>query len=887
MTGGKFTASRLFPTSVFRAKWGTAILVISTVFSCTASYAQPVEEPTSDIFEFNIPRSAADKALIEFAVQANLTLVFPFDETSRVISNPLVGEYKVIEGLDILLAGTPLASVVEDERLSIVLTSENKKGNTMRKSFVSRMIAAITTGLFVGGATSAAIAADDTVDSKKRVIEEVIVTATKRDENLQDVAMSVSAITESSITREGLENSADFARRVPGLIFNSASNNLVSNFVIRGIAVSSNPEFVNQPVAVYIDEIPITSSNSSVQPDLRLFDVERVEVLKGPQGTLFGEGSLGGVVRVVTNKPDVYEFDSSLSTDMGSSKGGSLRQRYNGMVNVPLIQDKLALRVVGYLRDEEGYVDNIGTGKDNADTVKAQGARIALRWEATDRFSASMTYLYQNSEPEDIALFSPALGTHVRDSFVADGADARIDNMNLTLKYDFEFAQLISSSNFANVETVQQNDLSSILGGLFPWGLDKAADEDNFVQEIRLVSTTSSKLQWIVGAFYLDRETSVNAIHYTTQAYLDANGISGLQSARFQDQDYLDTTEERSLFGEMSYDITDRVKATMGVRRTRLEATRTQFAGGVNGIGGFIGAVFGGITNVVLPAYTLSKRGTSEQTKTTTKWSLAWEPTDNINLYALASEGFRGGRTNDSSNGGVSLVDPTDIVIQAVADSDSLWNYEIGMKSIWADGSVSTNISAYYIPWEDIQLQGQRLSDGRPFVTNLGKAVSKGIEMELLAYPSNNLELGLNLTVSSAEITELTAREAGTTGAIKGSELSFPDFQASGFAQYTFPTKGGNEVYVRADVQYMGEYINGFPFAAGQPGVPYANTEETDSYENVNLSVGWVSPKWTVALYGENMFNNDDITYVYPQTFLDDRYSTLRPRTIGLRVTLR
>jgi iron complex outermembrane recepter protein len=732
------------------------------------------------------------------------------------------------------------------------------------------------------------VQAQDTSNSTANVIEEIVVTATKRQASLQDVPMAISAITEDSIVKEGIEGGADFARRIPGVIFNQGGKNQVTNFVVRGIATSANDEFVNKPVSVYIDDIPITTSNGSVQPDPRLYDVERIEVLKGPQGTLFGAGTLAGVVRIVTNKADPTGFKASLSTDIGSSGSDSIRQRYNGMVNIPLIDDTLALRLVGYYRDEEGYVDNIGTGEQNSDSIVDKGARAALRWYVNDNLTADFVVLYQDSQPEDSSLFNPGLGTHVRSTFKPEVTNAEISNYNLTLKYDFDFATLTSSTNLSDVEAFNGNDLSSIFGGLYPWGFRNTVTDDVFVQELRLVSNTDAKLDWIVGAYYSDRETDVDEEHHTTQAYLDSQSITLLNGQSFINNLRNKNDEESAIFAELGYQISDTLKATIGIRRGSTESTDYLLAGGF-GSGSWFGAVFGGGNQVVVsPANQLQKWATGKQDYTTTKLSLSWQPRDNLNFYTLASEGFRGGTINQgaSTRGGVSAVDPTDVVIPGSADSDSLWNYEIGMKARWLDGTLMTNVSAYYIPWEDIQMNAQRLSDGAAFTTNIGEAVSKGLEVEILASPSQAWDLGLNLTFQDAEVTELTADESAMAGAVEGSDLASPDFQASGFIQYTKELDNNQHFYVRTDIQVMGDNINTFPFVTGQPGVPYGNAERSDKHTNVNISAAWVTEKWTATLYGENVLDNDDFAYVYPQTFLGSRYATLRPRTWGLRLSM-
>jgi outer membrane receptor protein involved in Fe transport len=313
------------------------------------------------------------------------------------------------------------------------------------------------------------------------------------------------------------------------------------------------------------------------------------------------------------------------------------------------------------------------------------------------------------------------------------------------------------------------------------------------------------------------------------------------------------------------------------------------FAGGSQS-GTYLSVGVFGDGNAVIdsPPNIFAEFNTGKQNYTTTKLSLAWQPQENLNFFALVAEGYRGGTVNPlaSLRGGVSAIDPTDIIIPPNAKQDTLWNYEVGMKARWLEGTVMTNVSAYYIPWEDIQLGSQRLSDGAFFITNIGQAISKGLEIEILASPHDAWDLGLNLTFQDAKVTKITAIEAAISGAVNGADLSSPDFQASGFIQYTKQLDNNQHFYVRTDIQVQGDYINSLPNVAGQPGVPYPNAARSDQYENVNISAAWVTEKWTATLYGENVLDNDDYIYIYPQTFLTDRHSTLRPATWGLRLAV-
>ena len=776
--------------------------------------------------------------------------------------------------------------------------------------------------ILVAGLGSAGALAE--VSDGSGVLEEIIVTATKRSVNLKEIPMTISVLGQEDIEIQGISDSQDIARRVPGLIHSQAGKNLTPHFSLRGIAVSSNPELVNTPVSTYLDDFPVTSSNSSTNPEPNLYDVQRVEVLKGPQGTLYGSGTLGGIVRIVTNKADPNAFDYSLSTDFGSTSG-SLRQRYNGMVNIPL-GDSAAIRLVGYYRDEEGWFSNTGTGVDNADQLDEHGMRASLRWIASDKLTATFNAVYQKSEPEDLSLSVSPDRIGEGGTFKPQFSNSEFTAYNMTLEYDLDFAELTSSSNYFETDTVQENDLSSILAATpfpFPWGMIRDDKHENFIQEIRLVSMNDSKLSWVVGAYHSDRETDYGQDHHTTDELVAARNLAGLWSTGLADNVFIEASKrvnsdvETAFFAEVSYELSDTLKLTVGARTGEMEVKDVRHAIGIEGISamiqtnlrwylGEVGAApkldtydLGEVFPAGLRPYGelqpdgsyINQTWKVDDDYTTYKASLAWQPIEDINLYALAAKGFRGPQINGSSttNGGVSLLDPDDLIIPPNSEADNLWNYEIGLKARWFDGRLDTNIAAYFIDWEDMQQQVSRTSDAASLITNAGQAETYGLEVELLALPTPKLELGLNFAISEAEIKEMTDAEAALTGFKLGEsvDLTSPDFSASAFVQYTTPVFNGNELYLRTDIQYVDGYMNKGLFVPGSPGVVDPGAEKSDSYHNVNVSIGLNSQKWTASLYGENVLDNDDVIYVYPAVFLANRYGTLRPRTWGLRLTYR
>ena len=351
--------------------------------------------------------------------------------------------------------------------------------------------------------------------------------------------------------------------------------------------------------------------------------------------------------------------------------------------------------------------------------------------------------------------------------------------------------------------------------------------------------------------------------------------------------------KESAFFGELGYQLTDTIKATVGFRTGDMENSNSRPGGGSSSLGGVLGpVVFGGGSSFTPVPYTAASYEPGKTSSNNVKLSLAWQFNDNVNFYATASEGFRSNEINragflpglDGQLGSSRLNPDSTVVIQQVSSPDSLWNYEVGMKAQW--DSVTANLSIYKMVWEDIQLSAMRPGEPDQFITNAGEAESDGIELEILADIGGNLELGVNVAVQDARITQLSEQEAILTGAEMGSSLVSPDLQLSGHFKYTVPLDSGNEAFARLGYSYTDELPNGFPNTVGTPGTLNPFYAETDAWSKVDFSLGWTSDKWSVALYGENILDNDDSTFIMQQNFFANKHMTPRPRTFGIRVSM-
>ncbi len=732
-------------------------------------------------------------------------------------------------------------------------------------------------------------------ETRSNVIEEVIVTATKRAESVQDIPQSITAVSGRDLEAKGIENYEDLTRTIPGVIATGGSN--FNKFVVRGIQTSNGTSSSGEQklVAIYLDDLPLTSF-SVLTPDMRPYDIGRVEVLRGPQGTLFGSGSLAGAIRYVTNKADPSGYHASLDVEAGKTKGDSNRLRLGGMVNVPLIQDQLAVRLVGYMRDEDGWVNYAGAnGRKNTNTADDWGVRGSLRWQPNDKLNATFMVTSDHNKVGDSSLYDPTQGRNIAKRDFPFAVDVDLDSYNATIEYDLGFADLTSATVFAKSKTGWNLDLDAILTAVMPFYFQEKIDTDSFVEDIRLVSKKGGKLDWVVGAFYLDQKSDYADSFNVPQSFLAALKITGLSPILTPNADTsMDLRNkknfEAALYGEVSYHFTDTLTFTTGAR-----ASKYEFIDEDKGIGfqtptlipAIFTSIFGfGGSNIVKVPSVARTNSTGKKSKLIGKFGLEWQPSADQTYYGLASQGFRRSHPNgpSASNGGKSAINPNDpAIIPVMAEADSLWNYELGAKNIWLDGRLRTTLAAYYIDWGPMQVPLVRSSDATPYVGTVGKARSIGLEAEVDALINEHLEGGFNVTLQNAEVTELTATESLISGALVGAKLASPEFKAGAYAKYGWTLADGSDLYARIDAQHVGSYVNTFPNTAGAK-IPNAAFAEIPAYQNVNVSVGWAKGNLKAVVYAENLGNNQSPIFIDAANYSLNRYGTLRPRTVGVRL---
>ena len=753
-------------------------------------------------------------------------------------------------------------------------------------------------------------------------LEEIIVTATRREASLQDTALSVTAFSGFELERQGSVNLVDYAAKVPnlGLNFSGSFGRFNSgSAAIRGIGSS-----VSAPGATgfYIDEVPVPEYMNPY-----VTDVERIEILRGPQGTLFGARSMGGTIRVITKQANAEEIDGYLHTSVADVKEGGMEWGVDGSVNVPIIKDILGARALLYYADKSGIydVEHIGAASprpafasvSNVDDLSAYGGQLSLTWHVTDNITIRPRYMYQRREGDGVgyADFTEGNFTQSRHNFTDESGSAEYWLANVTINIDTPFGEIISTTAKYERQIDEREDMGEAVNALLfqappPFGLGLPAgpelpsqvlmrvDDESFVHETRLISDFGDlgidNLSFTMGIFYEDRESlfdwpnefPANSAPGTNAAF--TNTLNGFlppfaripippgalgTDVVFVGRNGPYTFEELAVFGELTLSITDNLRLTAGVRWSDTEAGFAQTQQG------FV---------VGLPVLLDTTPGGQPQKDTVfnPKVLMELDINDDIMLYASASKGFRFGGVNGAVPALFCAAELAALGLTAVDvgqyDSDSIWNYELGAKTSWFSNRLIVNIAAFHIAWNDVIQESILGSCGFLFSSNAGSAESEGLEIEIRARPIEELHISMGLGLTDAEFTS----SSPTAGTMAGDRLTqVPEVTFSASAEYTFPFNlfSNWEAYIRGDFVAHDDVLSANNAAPDRP------TRKRDAYHLLDLRLGaHKADSWDVSLFIKNA-TDEDVNYSDSRAIAVEkpgrpRIFTNRPRSIGLEL---
>jgi outer membrane receptor protein involved in Fe transport len=741
-------------------------------------------------------------------------------------------------------------------------------------------------------------AAAATAEDVPTRLGEVTVTAQKRLEALADIPMSISVIAGDALERQQADNFQDLISLVPGLSINTNTRG-VTRITLRGI----NTGGVASTVGVYVNDVPFGSSSglangAILSGDFDTFDLARVEVLRGPQGTLYGASSLGGVIKYVANEPSLEGFEARIQGTAENVSGGDTGYAGAGVLNAALT-DTIAIRASGYYRSDEGFIDSIGNNpvpslqnpavnivdgtreEKNLNGLKTYGGRLSALFQPSDVLSVNLTALFQKIESDNSDVFeanpttfAPLYGGLVASRYHPEFTDIEYRIYSATIDWDAGPFTLQSVTSYGEFEEDFQRDysglpvpvrLDQLLTLLFsdpvtaqpPLSaiLNQITATEKLTQEFRLLSPESETFEWLLGVYYTEEDSGIDpqrisAVNAGTET--PAPGFPVLANARL-----VSTFEEIALFANATWHLTDRFDLSFGGRISENDQKASQVLEGIL-VGGT--TVFDDVRSSESPfTYSFSPRV---------------ELTDNTSMYARVATGYRPGGPNVLPPGAPPGT-------PASYDSDELKSYELGIKTESENGAFALDAALFYLDWEDIQLFAQINNVG--LNANGGTATSKGLEFTASARHPSGARFGLNGAYTDAYLTQDTDP---IVGGLDGDPLPWvPEWSFAFTADYEWSVFGDATAYVGGKIAFTDDRTADFSNRDTNGDIRVA-----DSYTTVDLRVGVDMGEWYVELFGKNLTDERGINDIQPPGIYPGGaigLGIIRPSTVGLMLGAR
>ncbi|MEM6485042.1 MAG: TonB-dependent receptor [Pseudomonadota bacterium] len=697
----------------------------------------------------------------------------------------------------------------------------------------------LTASLIATSLSSTAAQAQDGAQANPRSLEEVIVTAQRREQSLLEVPMAVAAFSQSDLRQRGITALSDLQFAVPGMTMREDGPGSNTIF-LRGVV---NQYGAGPVVGQFLDEIPV-SLTAADQLDVRATDLARVEVLKGPQGTLFGQGSMAGVVRYLTNKPNLEATQGGVTAATAYVSGGDPENIVTGFFDVPLVEDTLGLRIAGRVQEGGGWQDQPEAGIKNGNGQDLLNVRALLLWRATDRVDVELMYNVHHNEVE--------LGLGYEDPdrtvFVAGDPSTRLipkdleyEITALTVTADLGFANLVSATAYIDVDheyPFAYQCGSDTNCGPFEGNDDRFDTNEQFTQELRLVSAGDGPLSWTVGAFYRDLDDQLIADYRTFEGVPDSAPVLVFEDRFFQES----SSESIAVYSDIAYDITERLTLGLGARYFEEDRESAQSC----------------CLNLQVPVVEQSGSFDSFDPRVYARYAL----TESISLYGSISEGFRSGGFNDAG-------DPP-------YDPEDLLTYELGIKGSLNQSRLSFELAGFYNDFSDMLRRGL-VFNGTNFtsqLSNIGDVDVFGLEGGFAYTATDSLSLSATASWLDSEVQEIRADDATN---LPGDELDYvPQLTYSLSGVYDFQWGSSRTGFVRIDYNYRDEvsYIDRSSFDV----VP----QFSDSFGLLNARIALAfTEAFSVELFGTNLTNENEWQDPYHNWRNANR---TRPRSVGLRL---
>jgi len=680
--------------------------------------------------------------------------------------------------------------------------------------------------------TSAATDASDT--------EEIVVTAQKREEVLFNVPLPVQAIGNEQLQNSGINSVADLTQMIPGASVVSSATPGFDTVQIRGISSGTTGDGL---VGYYIDETPFGVPNLQLTPPSGMLDVQRVEVIRGPSGTLYGGGSMGGTIKLVTARPNSQAFSGSVSAEAGSTAGGDGDYSYTGVVNIPLVPGQLALRLAGAYDHLGGYADydniaTVGIDQRNVNDFTGVNVRGTLLWTPSQDVDVSLMYWrIQNQQGASNSL-TPGYNDPTIAGFNRGPGftDIDMDLYSLTLNWDLGFGTLTSNSSYID------HTLDFDVPFLTSFTNDSTFDTTSFTQEVRLASNGDARLRWLVGGFYRDAQIDSDiCVYFSACSVFPIINIQGPLS-----------TKSWSVFGEASLSLFDgKLIPLVGLRY--FEDDRASH----------------GVDRTTLVRSNVS----ATWNKLSPRFNLTYNATDNFMFYANAANGFRSGALQtpaQATAANTALGLPAGTITSQISP-DELWTYELGTRWRTADNAFQIEASVYQTDWKDVQTQFA--TSAVISVANAGDYRIRGFDLGVLWHtPLDGLTLQLNGGINDSEIRSAPAALSAATAIDRGARVpNVPrqNYSLSATYVHELGLMGGSTLTLYSGYAYRDDQIDATTGA------------HSGIINDLSLSAGIEHANWNLQVFGNNLLNDDDLSVVAPAS---GAYQIIYPRRVGVRL---
>ncbi len=821
-----------------------AAALVVCAFGCAAA------DLTREI-DFDIPAQPLSQALADFSRQAETNVVATTEITSGKISRAVKGTTTAVKALNRLLEGTDLQYRVQGDGAIVV-----ESGRASAEAAALKISQADTGPAAAARSAETADKGKDTAQDKAGRLDEIIVTAQKRVERLQDVPVPVTAISAERLTANNQPRMQDFFSNIPGFnVSPSPSGGNQQMLVVRGIIAGA---FTNPTVAVAVDDVPFGASTTylgNVLPDIDPSDLDRIEVLRGPQGTLYGASSLGGLVKFVTLDPSTDAFSGHVRVGVSDIANGSgIGHAVNAALNIPL-GERLAIRASGFNRTTPGYIDNPRLGKEGVNEERASGGLLAALWKIGGGWSLKLSALYQDDEADGLSQvtrgaafadleqgFVPTIGAHERKTQAYSGTlSGEIGRVGLTSVTGYNVNQFSTTGETGNAAAI------SIFGVTGASLIVADGETKKFTQEVRASIPFGDKVEWLVGGFYTNEDSAIpqfiDAVHPVTGAH-----VGRLYATRigFEFSEYAG-------FTDFTFHLTDRFDLQVGGRQSSLKLDR---AGQTT-----TGAQF------AAPAVVAAQHSKSDAFTYLVTPQLRISP--DFMVYARLASGYRPGGPNNALCTFYGSF-PCEF------SPDKTANYEIGMKGEAWNRALTFDASLYYIDWKDVQITLFDPTSNFSYGTNGATAKSAGIELTVVLRPRQGLSIAAWGAYTDAVLTEPFPARSTAYG-VEGDRLPFSArFSANLSPDYEFPITDRVSGFIGATYAYVGDRVGTFIGTPARQALP--------AYSKVDLRAGVAYDSWTINAYATNVGDERGLVGGGIGTFPATSFIYIQPRTIGVSV---